>query len=76
MLPSMTDKHVSLAVSEMAKYGPCTKALLSTAHNSLVCLLAGWFMAMKSWQWEERESLAKVLSYSLQMAWKEGLVSS
>lgn len=60
----------------MAKYGPCTKALLSTMHNSLVCLLAVWFMAMKSWQWEERKSLAKFLSYSLQMAWKEGLVSS
>lgn len=40
-----------------------------------VCL-AGCFMVMKSWQWEESKSLTRFLSYSLQMAWKEGLVSS
>lgn len=48
----------------MAKCGPSAKALFSMGQNSLVCLLAGWFMVMKSLQWEERKSLGKFLSYS------------
>lgn len=41
--------------------------------DSSVYLLAGWFMAMKLLQWEERESLAKLPSYSHWIAERESL---
>lgn len=69
----MTDKHVSFILKEVTKYGPCTKALLSMGQDSSVYLLAGWFMAMKLLQWEERESLAKLPSYSHWIAERESL---